>query len=167
LYGSPEETYLTEKADEVVAELEVFIGLCNRTTEHMETVIEMSTTLRASGSAPTVEETVSEFRRLFWNTKRQLDRMDARAKAATKRRVELTKRVDLARLLLDIRPSVVEAILKRVETARNEAQVARQKFGDTAKRYKPALDFVCEIQREVILPRKFTLASACVALFKD
>ena len=168
LHGTPEEQYLTDKADEAIADLEEYERLCNSIVERIERVTALSEKLRASASDQVlVHETASEFRLLYDKMRSGMRSMEKHNESANKLLAELRLRIETSKILLNIKPEIIASIQGRVDTYVKAAAAARKHFAEKTEQFGPALNFLCESLKGLKSPRKLTISDAYSAFFRD
>jgi len=154
LCGSPEEQYLTEKADEIVSELENYKILSDALVERADEIIAWADKLQSSNSGDSDQGITSEFRYQFSGLKNDLVEIPRRMTAALELRLEFMARVEAAKIVLNIKPAVINGIVKRTDDALREAVASNNLFVSKKERFLKAFDFLCNAQREVKPPKK-------------
>jgi len=168
LHGSPDERYVTEKADEVIAVLETYKTLCDLVVENADEVRALADKLQSVPPGQIMlKEIASDFRTLHMRMLADMKSMQVNMEAAIKLRAELMARVEAAKVFLDIKPKSLQAIVQRVDAFGKEADSSRQMFVSKSDQFRPALDLLYNAQKGVVLPRKLTLSDAYVALFRN
>ncbi len=168
MHGSPEEDYVTAKAEEVTAELEDYKLLCESVGAKMERLIVLVEEVKASlVNGDQFKEGASELRLLIRSMLTDMDAMGKRMQAAKRLRSELRVRVEAAKMLLNIHPDKLKAIVARVDAFGKSLDAARQKITDPTGRFNEALKFAFETQKGISLPRRLTFPDTYAALFRD
>ena len=144
LHGSPAEHYLTDKAEEVIAEAASYKFFCDSVVEATQRVSALAEKLQSPGCSPAaLRDIAADFRALTKQMMADMGSMKIRSKAAMSLRTQFLTRVEAAKIFLNLDPNAIRRIVERVASAGNEAEAARQRFRTETERLKPSLDFVC------------------------
>jgi hypothetical protein len=166
--GSPEEQYLSSKADELIAELREYVRLSEELEIYARTMIALAAKLHATPSdEKVIREVISESRPHFKKITSAFKALDNQTKTAAKLRTELEVRVNAAKGLLSLKPEIVKPILVGVNEAEKEVAAAKKKFPDFCEEFLQAMNQLYQSQKSIVLPPEMTLKKAYVALFQD
>jgi hypothetical protein len=167
LRGTPEEHYVTNKADEAACEFREYIRLCDLVANQTEQVIQLADRLHANnGDESVLKEIAAGYRELHHAMLAELRDMDKHMAAGLKLRSQLVTRMKVAQIWLSVSSETLKTVLKHVDDIGKETTTARQRFIDLNGRFRPALDCLYTAQKDVKLPRKLTLSEAYDACFR-
>jgi hypothetical protein len=166
---SPEEYYLTAKADAVATELRESKRLYDFLCDQMDKIIQLAERLpRASSNQTLLNEIAFEYRTLTKNMiGPEMRKLDKCMKAASSLQRELRIRVEAAKLLLNIKTETINAVLSGVDDLRREAESARLKFAGSVEQYKQAGNLLQVAQKDIPGLRRLTLSELIIALFGE
>jgi len=170
LHGTPDEHYVTIKADETASELEQVSQLCKSINTQIRQIIPLAEKAKAADcSGPTVNAVTREFRALFRAIQANFRSLEIHKKWAMDLRIQLGSRIETAELFLNLNPEIVKADLRRLDTLFLEVQTSRQELykAFTAVDNKQAFDFLCSIQRSAGASSKQTPYQLICKLFID
>lgn len=160
LKGTPDEHFLTSKADEAATELKQASLLFKSLTKQMQRMIPLAEQLKlAKPNEATVHAISKEFRTLLKAIKGNTEAVTAHKERAVDLRIQLNSRVEAAQFLLNLDPEVGKAILLRLDELLQEAETSRKEFAKVGfnEENKLAFDFLCSVQRDVKIPPNQTL----------
>jgi hypothetical protein len=168
LNGSPEEQYLSAKADEVIAEQKEHIRICDGLELQARATISLANKVRTTPSdAGVIRKTISEYRTIFKKLGATFKALDHSTKTLKILREELGVRVDAAKTFLELEPETVNSILGPVDATQKEVDAAKKKYTEFNTEFLQALDLLYQSQKGVVIPNQMTLKKAYTALFQD
>jgi hypothetical protein len=168
--GSPEEQYLSEKADALISELQEYVRLAEELEIRARKMIALANKFRATGSDEKVlREVASDYQPLFFKITSAFKAMDHQTQTIVKLRAEFGLRVDASKTFLNLKPEAVTPIFAGINQAEKDMAAAKKKFVEFGDDFKEAADLLFKSQKDFILPKekeaKFKKVYA--ALFQD
>jgi len=168
LFGTPQEAYVANKAEQVLAELRTCNEICDRTIARIERAADLSERVRtALGDTKVADAVVSEFQASFRHIPKAFDAIEQHFRMAIEFRRKLDIRIEAARRLLELDGRTLESMLSRVDEAVLETCEARARIGHTYTRLRPAIDYLVDFQRKTQSSKKFSKLEIFSELFRD
>jgi hypothetical protein len=169
LLGSPQQSYVTGKAEAAITELTDYVRHCDVMVALCERVKVLADRVKAaSGDKKVLGEIASEFRPLFRKMQTECRALDRLGAAAANLRIQFSKRVEAAKLLLDIKPEVIQASMHEVQAHVDAAEAVRRKMTDALNSSRASFDLLCESQRgEIRGPQRLKRSDLFAVLFRD
>jgi hypothetical protein len=166
---SPEEYYLTTKADAVACELRESKRLYDLLCDQMDRIIQLAERLPETSSNKTLlNEIALEYRTLTQNMiVAETRKLDKCMNAAASLRVELQIRVEATKIFLNIKTETIDAVLRGVDDLMREAESARLRFAGRVEHYKQADNLLQVAQKDIPNLRRLTLSQILLALFGE
>lgn len=170
LRGTPDEYFVTSKADEVEAELKQTSQLYKSLTDRLQQLIPLAEKLKAANCSEAMLHVVArEFRTHFKAIRGKMSAADVRMTRARALLIQVSSRIETAELLLNLSPEIGKTVLQRLNVLLLEVETSKRGVTKIflAEDIKSAIDFICAASQDIKLPRNQTPYQHILTCFRD